>query len=161
MNNVIGFSHVGIVVDDLQQAIDFYCAAVEGVYLRQYDWDMTQANPDEDLGLQVMNVPNSKATCALVRVQNCFIELFKYDAPISTQMPSQLHASDRGIAHMSFQVVDMDIAYTAWLDAGGKAHGHPVDVGAGRSLYCRDPFGNIVELMQIGEDEPDFDLLNM
>jgi hypothetical protein len=34
-----------------------------------------------------------------------------------------------------------------------------VQIGDSRSTYLRDPFGNIIELMQLGDDEPDFDLV--
>jgi hypothetical protein len=34
-----------------------------------------------------------------------------------------------------------------------------VQIGQYRSIYARDPFGNIIELMQLGSDEPDFDLV--
>ena len=68
-------------------------------------------------------------------------------------------ACDPGIAHIAFQVTDIDMVFDNFKAAGGVVHNSPVKVGEGYSIYCRDPFGNIIELMEIGDDEPDFDLI--
>jgi extradiol dioxygenase family protein len=71
----------------------------------------------------------------------------------------QRRACDYGIAHLAFQVSDIDAVYSRFVEAGGSAPNPPVQIGQYRSIYARDPFGNIIELMQLGSDEPDFDLV--
>ncbi|MEM7116021.1 MAG: hypothetical protein AAF614_26505 [Chloroflexota bacterium] len=48
--------------------------------------------------------------------------------------------------------------YEQFLAAGGTAHGKPFPVGKAIAIYCRDPFGNIVELLEIVQDDAPFDL---
>jgi predicted enzyme related to lactoylglutathione lyase len=42
----------------------------------------------------------------------------------------------------------LDAAAQPLLEAGGTMHHDPVNLGTTMAIYCRDPFGNIVELMQ-------------
>ncbi len=68
-------------------------------------------------------------------------------------------ACDYGIAHLAFQVLDINTVFDQFVAAGGLVHNRPVRSGEACSTYARDPFGNIIELMQLGSDEPDFDLI--
>jgi predicted enzyme related to lactoylglutathione lyase len=90
---------------------------------------------------------------------NCYLELFEYESPEQRGDPNERRACDPGIAHIAFQVKDIDTVFDKFRVAGGVVHNSPVKVGEGYSIYCRDPFGNIIELMDIGSDEPDFDLI--
>jgi 3-oxoacyl-[acyl-carrier protein] reductase len=151
---IIGFHHPGIVVPNLQLAREFYEQALDFEYLRDYGWDESQSEVAE----QVLGVAGTTTRCALMRAGNCFLELFEYLTPQSEGNPARRRPCDYGIAHLAFQVSDIDAAFERFVAAGGSAHHPPVQVGEARSIYLRDPFGNIIELMQLGADEPDFDL---
>ena len=152
---LIAFHHPGIVVSDLQNARLFYQQALGFEYIREYKWDESQS----ELGEKVMGIEDTAANCLLLKGSNCFLELFEYLSPESKGNPLEKRACDQGIAHLAFQVDDIDVAYKQFVAAGGLVHNEPVEVGEGKSIYCRDPFGNILELMEIGNDEPDFDLV--
>lgn len=152
---IIGFHHPGIVVPDLDAARAFYSQALGFEYVKSFDWDQS----DSEQGEKIMGIAGTAARCAVMKGSNCYLELFEYRSPAQRGDPAARRACDPGIAHIAFQVTDIHSAFERFKEAGGLVHNSPVRTGAGYSIYCRDPFGNIIELMQIGDDEPDFDLI--
>ena len=152
---IIGFHHPGIVVPDLERACTFYSEALGFEYIREFGWDRSES----EQGVAVMGIPDTAARCAILKGPNCYLELFEYESPEQRGDPNERRACDPGIAHIAFQVKDIDTVFERFKAAGGIVHNSPVKVGEGYSIYCRDPFGNIIELMDIGSDEPDFDLI--
>lgn len=152
---IIGFHHPGIVVADLEKARRFYCDGLGFRVIRDYSWDETFS----DIAEKVMGVASTTTKSLLLKGQNCFLELFEFQTPKSDVDPFTRKATDHGIAHLCFQVKDIFTVFEQVKAAGGITHGEPVKVGEGYSIYLRDPFGNIIELAEIGTDEPDFDLI--
>jgi catechol 2,3-dioxygenase-like lactoylglutathione lyase family enzyme len=61
-----------------------------------------------------------------------------------------LNADSPGIRHLAFYVDDCKAEYQRLKDLGGIALGEPAgDDQSGYAVYCRDPFGNIIELAEI------------
>ncbi|NIB38386.1 VOC family protein [Pseudomaricurvus alkylphenolicus] len=152
---IVGFHHPGLVVPDLEAAKKFYAEALGFEYIREYGWDASAS----ELAEQAIGVAGTTTRCVLMKCGNCFLELFQYLTPQPEGDPHQRRACDYGIAHLAFQVLDIREAYEKFVAAGGVVHNEPVQVGEACSTYARDPFGNIIELMQLGSDEPDFDLI--
>jgi glyoxylase I family protein len=152
---IVGFHHPGLVVPDLEAAQRFYHEALGFEYIREYGWDA----PDSEIAEQVIEVADSTTRCVLMKCGNCFLELFQYLTPAPQGDPMQRRACDYGIAHLAFQVLDINAVFDRFVAAGGVVHNRPVKAGEAWSTYARDPFGNIIELMQLGSDEPDFDLI--
>jgi glyoxylase I family protein len=101
---------------------------------------------------QVIGLKDSAARVIMLEGANCHLELFEYSAPEARGDPRSERASDRGIAHMAFTFDDIDAAWQRFKDAGGVMHNKPVRLGDTMAIYCRDPFGNIIELTQpLGE----------
>jgi len=153
---IVGFHHPGIVVPDLERARDFYTRALGFEYIRAFDWE--QSNNGQDIA--VMGIGGTSAKCAIMKGPNCYLELFEYLSPEQKGNPAERRACDPGIAHIAFQVTNIQQVFEQFKAAGGVVHNSPAKVGEGYSIYCRDPFGNIIELMEIGSDEPDFDLIS-
>jgi len=153
---IIGFHHPGLVVPDLQAARQFYSQALGFEYIREYGWDES-ASADAEAAV---GIAGTTTRCVLMKCGNCFLELFEYLTPAPQGDPSQRRACDYGIAHLAFQVADIRPVFDQFVAAGGLAHNEPVKIGEAWSTYVRDPFGNIIELMQLGSDEPDFDLIS-
>ena len=152
---IIGFHHPGIVVPDLERAREFYTEALGFEYVREFGWDRSES----EQGVAVMGVPDTAARCAIMKGPNCYLELFEYESPEQRGNPAERRACDPGIAHIAFQVTDIVSVFEQFKAAGGVVHNSPVKTGEAYSTYCRDPFGNIIELMEVGDDEPDFDLI--
>jgi catechol 2,3-dioxygenase-like lactoylglutathione lyase family enzyme len=83
-----------------------------------------------------------------------FLELFEYRAP--AQPAQELSEAYRlGVRHICFEVEDPDSALEAVVDQGGSMMNAPESVpGGGRAVYCRDPFGNLLEFTTSGGRMP-------
>jgi catechol 2,3-dioxygenase-like lactoylglutathione lyase family enzyme len=66
---------------------------------------------------------------------------------------------DHGITHLCLDVEDLDAEYERLLAAGMTFNSPPQDLGAGvRTVYGRDPDGNVVELHELSPAEHAFAL---
>ena len=88
---------------------------------------------------------------------NCYLELFEFSAPNqSAAAPVDSGPHEPGIRHLAFFVDDCRAEYQRLLDLGGDTLGEPTDIGGGiYTVYCRDPFGNIIELAELPSKEED------
>jgi catechol 2,3-dioxygenase-like lactoylglutathione lyase family enzyme len=144
--------HIGIVVDDLSRARRFYENAFGFEVVLEDRWRRGTVAIDESIGLT-----NSAARGLMLRGSNTYLELWEYSSPPAAEgQPSDRNANDLGLAHLAFQVNDFDAAMTAVLKAGGSLMGPlPMPVpDQPRAVYCRDPFGNILEVLQLPEEPP-------
>ncbi len=140
---ILAFAHPGIVVPDLDQAIAFYVKAF-GFRLLS-DQEGWESSPETD---RAIGCPNSACRGAMLAGHNCYIELFEYRSPAQTALPpGRFLAHEPGIRHIAFYVDDVRTEYERILEAGALPLG--VLVEGGTVVYCRDPFGNIIELAEI------------
>ena len=77
---------------------------------------------------------------------NCFLELWEYAAPAQVPgSPSDFGPHQQGIRHLAFYVDHCELEFQRLRALGGQVLGEPVN----GVVYCRDPFGNILELCEI------------
>jgi catechol 2,3-dioxygenase-like lactoylglutathione lyase family enzyme len=122
---ILAFAHPGIVVPDLEQAIDFYKKAF-GFRLLS-DQEGWENSPETD---RAIGCPNSASRGAMLAGHNCYLELFEYKSPAQTA-----------------RLDDVKNEFERFLSVGGEPLGELVE-GA-TAVYGRDPFGNIIELAEI------------
>jgi len=138
-----GIHHPGIVVPDLERAVAFYCELAGLRKVRETSW-----NADNRVFNQVVGLEESSARLCLLEGPNSFLELFEYSAPVSDASPANRGANDYGIRHLCFEVDDVASAIAAVISLGGSKINDPVTNDAGvTATYCRDPFGNLLELV--------------
>lgn len=151
---ILAFAHPGIVVPNLEKAIDFYQRMFGFEVISHESW--TKPSPDYDQGI---GLKNSEARGCLMKGHNCYLELFQFTSPPqSFKHPGNLLAHEPGIRHIAFYVDDARSEYQRLLKLGGQVLGQPVgSEEAGYVVYARDPFGNIIELSEIPcpEESPD------
>lgn len=138
------FHHAGLVVPDLEKANTFYKHLLGVEELSRFQWDES----DESQVNKVINLAGSAAKAIMLKGENYHLELFEYLAPEQQGNPESERPCDPGIAHIAFQFDDIDAACKRLIEAGGTMHHDPVKLGNTWAIYTRDPFGNIVELMQ-------------
>jgi len=137
-----GLHHPGLVVPDMDGACRFYEKMFGFTVLYRNRWEAPSLVHDRVLGLE-----NCAGEVALLQGVNCFLEVFCYDAPESDHVPGLLQANDQGIRHLAFEVDDVHAQYRRFLELGGTALSEPVSIpGGGSAVYCRDPFGTLIEL---------------
>lgn len=146
---------MGIHVHDLDRMMKFYKDAF-GFELvgEEFGWR------DSEFIDRIVDVPGSAARGAMLRAGTCYMELFQYSAPAPT-VTSPLHPYDKGYTHFCVDVTDIEQEFER-LKTLGMTFGQPapIDVGHVKSIYGRDPEGNLIELQQT-QETCDFPLENL
>ena len=139
-----GFHHVALSTPDLDRCLDFYCNVLGAERASsELSWDVGVRHSDASL-----QVRDSSARFAHIKVGKAFIEIFEFKTPEPVQPDRR--SVDFGIAHLCFQVDDLDSEYRRMKHLGMVFHSEPVDFGDGsKYVYGRDIDGNIVELLEV------------
>jgi catechol 2,3-dioxygenase-like lactoylglutathione lyase family enzyme len=148
---ILGFAHPGLVVPDLEKARAFYEEMFGFRYFCDEGW---HDNPVAD---QAVGLRGSACKGYTLAGHNCYIELFEFNAPDKTgPLPASFGPHEPGIRHLAFFVDDCRAEYERLLSLGGDVLGEPTDIGRGIwAVYCRDPFGNIIELAEVPTADED------
>ena len=142
-----GIHHVGIHVRDLDRMIRFYQDAFGfEVVGEPFSW------ANDDTLDKIIDVPGSAARGAMMRAGNCHVELFQFSAP-EPESTRPLRPYDKGYTHFCIDVTDIEEEYKR-LTALGMTFGHPepIDMGHVKTIYGRDPEGNVIEVQQTTPD---------
>ena len=149
MANVIRFHHAAIVVPDLEKAVRFYSELAGYEKIRESRWDKSS------IFNQIIGMSGTSARFCMLEGPNGYLELFEFGQPQSTIDPALLNANDYGIRHLCFQVEDVAQALAQVIELGGAKMNEPVTNELGITcVYCRDPFGNLLELIKPAEGFP-------
>jgi catechol 2,3-dioxygenase-like lactoylglutathione lyase family enzyme len=133
--------HIGLLVEDVQRAGDFYCHALGTTWLLP---PIISDGPAAEL---VMGERGVRFRLGMVRTPGgTVIELFAFqEGPV----PQWAHSPTRGrLPHVAFQVDDTAAALQRVEDAGGRRLWDAVaEYGPAHVVYAVDPDGNVVELL--------------
>jgi catechol 2,3-dioxygenase-like lactoylglutathione lyase family enzyme len=135
--------HVGVVVDDLQAAVDFFVA----LGLEATDsWTVEGDSVDRIVGLQGV-----RSQVAFVQTPDGHnrLELCKFLSPPHDggEQPASPHAP--GIRHLTFAVDDVDATLARLRPHGAELVGEVENYeGIYRLCYLRGPAGIIVEIAE-------------
>lgn len=147
-DGVRGIHHAGLVVDDLDAAIAFYGQLLDMKVIERDRWRPPATAEDQAVGLI-----GSSADGVMLRGSGSYLELWTYHAPVQVgDDPGDRGAHERGLRHLAIEVDDVAASLARVVELGGSTMGDPVqldDTGAA-VVYCRDPFGTIIELMSVG-----------
>jgi catechol 2,3-dioxygenase-like lactoylglutathione lyase family enzyme len=148
---IIGLHHPGIVVPDLDKARDFYEKMLGFELIMEESWEAPDKLYDQGIGLT-----NSAAHGYIMKGANSYLELWQYKSPESNEDASRYGANDYGLRHLCFEVDDVTAEWERLKRLGGIPMNPPVffdDEGNG-AIYCRDPFGNLIEFTTAGAGYP-------
>ena len=142
---ILAFAHPALVVSDVEAAKTFYEKMFGFRVINEEGWS-DNADVDRAVGSK-----NSACKGYMMAGHNCCLELFEFSAPEKKGPdPKALGSHEQGIRHLAFYVDDCDHEFERLLALGGERLGDVVDIGGGiHTVYCRDPFGNIIELCEI------------
>jgi len=146
---IIGVHHVAISTPDLDRLATFYCDELGFERIFDAAWEPGNAAADAVTGLK-----GSAARTAMLRGGNLYLELFEFRSPAPEAAPQPRPVCDHGITHLCLLVDDVDAACDR---IGLDYQSAPQDLGGGvRTVYGRDPDGNVVELKELqgGDDHP-------
>ncbi len=148
---ILGFAHPGLVVPDLEKAKRFYEEMFGFRHFCDEGWS------DSPVADRVVGLEGSSCRGVTLAGHNCYLELFEFSRPKQRySADDRLGPHEPGIRHLAFFVDDCRAEYQRLLDLGGDVLGEPTDIGGGAyTVYCRDPFGNIIELCEMPSEEED------
>jgi catechol 2,3-dioxygenase-like lactoylglutathione lyase family enzyme len=137
-----GIHHIAVHCRDLDRMIRFYRQAFGfEVVGEKFAW------ADVEIVDRLIDVPGSAARGAMLRAGTCYMELFEFQAPAGETRPRD--PQDKGYTHMCIDVTDIDAEYERLKGLGMKfGHPHPIDMGHVKSVYGRDPEGNVIEIQE-------------
>jgi catechol 2,3-dioxygenase-like lactoylglutathione lyase family enzyme len=144
---ILGFAHASIVVPDIEKALEFYTKMFGLKPTAREDWERGNEFFDHVAGLE-----GTSARGYILKTHNCYLELYQYLSPEQTgPEPGDLGAHELGIRHLAFYVDDIFAEYNRLKELGGVQINPPAgDTEQGFVTFCRDPFGNIIELSTVG-----------
>lgn len=144
-----GIHHIGMYAKNFDAMRHFYKNAFGFVGAgEEMSWT---SNP---FGDALTGVENAGGRLTTLKGPNCCIEMFEFSSP-SPREGGPASPSDLGYTQMSVEVTDID-ADMARLEGLGMTFtaDKPGDMGFVKSIYGRDPDGNVIELQQIMDDGP-------
>lgn len=141
---MIKIRHVGITVQDLDKMLDFYGRLLgfknKKVALESGDYIDNFSN------LKNISVTTAKLSNGHDEV---LIELLKYHSHVGEELESQI--INPGITHFALTVDNLNELYEKALKEGVKFNAPPQTPPDGKALvtFCRDPEGNLLELVEV------------
>ena len=135
--------HVGVVVDDLTDAIEFFVALglrVEG-----------RGSVEGDGVDRIVGLEGTRSEFAMMETPDGHgrLELIKFHSPSGPAGDPHAPANSPGLRHITFAVDDLDATLTRLRDRGAELVGEVVPFGGSyRLCYLRGPEGIIVELAE-------------
>ena len=143
-----GFSHFGICVSDLEVSLRFYC---EGLGFEQAE--------HHDIGQEfagLMELDAVELRSQFIRRGDTAIELLSFADPEPFGDRTRRPINQLGLTHLSFRVSDVAGTAERLLALGGAVIDDtmttlPFGDVALEFLYCTDPDGVRIELMNLGD----------
>ena len=141
------FSHFGICVGDLERSLRFYCEA--------FGFEKAESH---DIGREfarLMDFPDVVLTSQFIRKEATAIELLAFAEPAPFGDRERRAVNQLGLTHLSFRVGDLEATAAKVVELGGaivETSRTTIDFGETplRFVYCTDPDGVRVELMDLG-----------
>ena len=136
-----GIHHYGLTVADVDRSVRFYLAL----------WKDAEVSPiepgDDPRPSRLVAVPDAGLRGAMLRTAGGFaLEILQYGSVQCRRL--DVRPCDVPTAHLALTVDDLDEAALAVAAAGGCTVGEVVTFDAGRFLYCADPDGHFIELIE-------------
>lgn len=135
------FAHTAIVTHDIARLTRFY-AMLTGIEVhRQGDF-----GPAAKFDV-VAGIPEVRFKGAWLRLANAELEFWQYLHPATTATAPR-DAAAPGWNHLCLESDDIEADFARLVAQGVETHGPPQDFGLARLFFCRDPDGNLVEILQ-------------
>ena len=141
------FSHLGICVSDLERSLRFYCDGL--------GFEKAESHPIGTEFAALMDLPDVAVTSQFIRRGTTAVELLAFTVPEPVGSSERRPVHQLGLTHLSFRVRDVASVAARLVELGGAivdSSRTTIDLGgtALEFVYCTDPDGVRVELMDLG-----------
>lgn len=138
---ILGVHHAAIAVPDINAAVAFYCD------LLGFEIAMEAQVPGGiDVMAQALGVPDSGFAVRMIKKGNSCIELFQFDEAEAGESARPVNRA--GITHIALASDDIENDYANLSDNGVTFNAALLGGAPARFAYGRDPFGNVIELLE-------------
>ena len=143
----LSFSHFGICVRDLERSLHFYCDGL--------GFEKAESHAIGNEFARLMELDAVSVTSQFIRRGQTAIELLAFADPVPVGDGARRPVHRLGLTHLSFRVRDLEATLQRLVDLGGavvESSRTTIDFGdtALQFVYCTDPDGVRVELMDLG-----------
>lgn len=135
--------HAGLVVRDIDRALEFYSAFGFSLWKRETE---TGAFIE-----QVTGIPNVRLEWAKLKAHDGFLlELLQYHSHPQPALHEPAPSNQPGCSHLAFTVEDIEAACQRVVQLGGSVVNMPATSPDGnvKVAYCHDPEGILMELVE-------------
>ena len=138
---ILGFRHAGIVVEDMERSLAFYCEKLGFKVVNQQD----ECGPYIDYLLQIASA--QVTTVKLAAPDGSMIELLKFSRPMGPIRKHEIF--EHCLSHVAFTVDDIDGMYEKLMEEGVSFKAPPLVSQEGRKVcFMLDPDNTWIELVQ-------------
>ncbi len=139
---ILGVHHTAISVPDLEDALAFYRDKLG------FEAVMEIELPSMEMMIRAMDLEEAGYKVAMLRKGNSCIELFEFTGDdVPTADPNR-PVNKHGITHICLVAGEYEKDYEMLREAGVVFNTEPIGEAPGRWVYGRDPFGNVIELLE-------------
>jgi catechol 2,3-dioxygenase-like lactoylglutathione lyase family enzyme len=138
---ILGVHHPALAVPSMQQALDFYCGVLGFEAVMEADLP----SGVEPLSV-AFGVADAGCKVRMVRKGGTCIELFEFNQAEAGDPKRPVNRS--GITHFALASDDIEADFAHLSDKGVVFHSPLFGAAPMRFAYGRDPFGNVIELLE-------------
>jgi lactoylglutathione lyase len=147
VDDALAFSHFGICVRDLERSLRFYCDGL--------GFEQAESHAIGSEFARLMDLDDVTVTSQFIRRGPTAIELLAFTDPVPVGDGSRRPVHRLGLTHLSFRVRDLEATLERLVELGGavvESSRTVIDLGGTplQFVYCTDPDGVRVELMDLG-----------
>ena len=144
---ILGVHHPALAVPDMRRARDFYCGVLGFEVVMEAD--IPSGIPPMN---QAFGIAEAGCKVCLVRKGNSCIELFEFAKGESGEPKRPVNR--HGITHFALASDDYQKDYDHLVAHGVAFNTPPMGEAPHRWAYARDPFGNVIELLEHAPGAP-------
>jgi lactoylglutathione lyase len=147
VDDALAFSHFGICVRDLERSLRFYCDGL--------GFEQAESHAIGSEFARLMDLDDVTVTSQFIRRGPTAIELLAFTDPEPVGDGGRRPVHRLGLTHLSFRVRDLAATLERLVALGGavvESSRTVIDLGGTplQFVYCTDPDGVRVELMDLG-----------
>ena len=139
----VGIHHTAISTPDLERAIAFYREHFGFALTLDFAWD------ESNEGFQRTHaLPETRGRVVMLERGASRLEIFEYAKPAPRPADPKRRNVEHGISHVCIEVKDIEAEYARLRAGGVRFQSEPVPQHTIKCCYCRDPDGNVIELIE-------------
>ncbi|RIL03887.1 MAG: VOC family protein [Proteobacteria bacterium] len=140
---LVGLHHTALSTPDLERLAGFYREHFGFAVEFDFAWDESNAE-----FRRTHAAPETKGRVVMLARGASRLELFEYEKPAPRPAGGPRRNADHGIAHLCFEVQQIESEYERLRAAGVAFLSEPVLQATVKVCYGRDPDGNLFELLE-------------